>query len=287
MNGDATALGRHTGFFNQPWPELLAAGAVDRDAWVEKRRSSLEASRAMLTAVLEGRVPPGVECLLSPDGYARLVGMIDLVTKDIGHPHPLDAPLRALLDGLPVKAVSDLRKVGLLWLRAKISAQDCEEPTSPDDSSDEEGEEEIEAAGPGAGVGGGKGIVNLCEVSRRVRDLPILPGFDGFALSPSVAFTNHSCVPNVDVVRLDSGELEVVALRAIGTGEEILMSYIEEEDPTASRRRDLLKSYGFLCRCPRCEDGAQSRQPASVHEEGRPPEEPQPLPSAPHVGDVT
>jgi len=44
-----------------------------------------------------------------------------------------------------------------------------------------------------------------------------------------------------------------VALRRIEEGEEVVISYIEEEGAGLGERRERLAEYGFVCRCARCE----------------------------------
>jgi hypothetical protein len=43
-----------------------------------------------------------------------------------------------------------------------------------------------------------------------------------------------------------------VSLRPIAAGEEITLSYIDEEAPRRDRKR-ALADYGFVCACERCE----------------------------------
>lgn len=47
----------------------------------------------------------------------------------------------------------------------------------------------------------------------------------------------------------------VTARRPIRKGEEITISYIDEEAPL-EERREALRDYGFVCRCARCVAGA-------------------------------
>jgi len=66
---------------------------------------------------------------------------------------------------------------------------------------------------------------------------------------------NHSCDPNCRVL-LPRGDHEnaqaiVQATRTIASGEELLVSYCEEDDPIEERHR-ALQDYGFACQCGRC-----------------------------------
>lgn len=76
----------------------------------------------------------------------------------------------------------------------------------------------------------------------------------GSALYSQVSCANHSCVPNA-VVRFDRGntDLRLVTLRAIAAGEEITISYIDENDSAdLEERRAALRDYGFVCDCAKC-----------------------------------
>jgi hypothetical protein len=51
--------------------------------------------------------------------------------------------------------------------------------------------------------------------------------------------------------------LKLVALRRIEAGEELTHSYIEETLPLEERREDL-RSYGFVCDCPKCQQESKA-----------------------------
>lgn len=68
--------------------------------------------------------------------------------------------------------------------------------------------------------------------------------------SHSQSCLNHSCVPNVALVK-SSGDIDgrvvVRTLRDIRPGEELAISYIDEALPYEERREEL-QEYHFLCR---------------------------------------
>ncbi|KAJ7041558.1 hypothetical protein C8F04DRAFT_1031308 [Mycena alexandri] len=98
----------------------------------------------------------------------------------------------------------------------------------------------------------------------------------GAGVAPSIALINHACEPNAVVVvpRASSafastfvkGEgdknadarakmeplMQVVALRDIGAGEEILTAYIDTTLPREQRRAALRETYHFECECALC-----------------------------------
>ncbi|KAH7882473.1 hypothetical protein F5I97DRAFT_1816839 [Phlebopus sp. FC_14] len=81
----------------------------------------------------------------------------------------------------------------------------------------------------------------------------------GVSVSPLVALTNHSCVPNAVAVFPRSGKtskkepvMHVVSLRDIGPNEEILTAYIDTTLPTPLRQAALMETYSFNCDCTLC-----------------------------------
>ncbi|KAK6540512.1 hypothetical protein TWF694_009303 [Orbilia ellipsospora] len=70
---------------------------------------------------------------------------------------------------------------------------------------------------------------------------------------PASARINHSCSPNVfHRYSPTIDRLTVHALREIQPGEELVTSYIDICHPTAVRRQ-ILKHWGFRCRCAACD----------------------------------
>eukprot|EP01122_Echinamoeba_exundans_P009885 TRINITY_DN355_c0_g1_i10.p1 TRINITY_DN355_c0_g1~~TRINITY_DN355_c0_g1_i10.p1 ORF type:complete len:489 (-),score=48.55 TRINITY_DN355_c0_g1_i10:1216-2682(-) len=64
---------------------------------------------------------------------------------------------------------------------------------------------------------------------------------------------NHSCLPNVAVTcSTNSDEISVLALTRIKRGDELVISYIDEEGPFAQRKQQLHQFYSFECTCAKC-----------------------------------
>ncbi|KAK4398020.1 Histone-lysine N-methyltransferase ATXR2 [Sesamum angolense] len=75
-----------------------------------------------------------------------------------------------------------------------------------------------------------------------------------YCFFPFAELLNHSCIPNAKAFKREEdkdGQATIVALRPIFKGEEITISYIDEDLPY-DERQDLLADYGFRCKCPRC-----------------------------------
>ncbi|SOV06875.1 uncharacterized protein UDID_05707 [Ustilago sp. UG-2017a] len=118
----------------------------------------------------------------------------------------------------------------------------------------------------------------------------------GVCMHPSMAMINHACAPNAAVVfpfggaakngqqKWNDGEdriMQLVALRAIEPGEELLISYVDIADTYQDRRNYLQKRYCFDCRCELCRKSQAKLASAS----GQPFASPSsPMQHAPHDG---
>lgn len=100
----------------------------------------------------------------------------------------------------------------------------------------------------------------------------------GVCMHASMAMINHACTPNAAVVfpfggaaksgqqKWRDGEdkiMQLVALRAIEPGEELLISYVDIADTYEERRNYLKKRYCFDCRCDLCRQSHAKLSPAS------------------------
>ncbi|KAF7349427.1 Histone-lysine N-methyltransferase ASHR1 [Mycena sanguinolenta] len=80
----------------------------------------------------------------------------------------------------------------------------------------------------------------------------------GASVSPPVALINHSCDPNAVVVfprsrpKMEEPLMQVIALRDIAPGEEILTAYVDTTLPKAQRQASLRETYLFSCACTLC-----------------------------------
>lgn len=90
----------------------------------------------------------------------------------------------------------------------------------------------------------------------------VTPTYDplGLVLHPLPARLNHSCEHNA-IIRFRTGHLnyvgpcltlEVVPMRQIKKGEQILISYVDATHPFINRQRELRERYFFACQCSKC-----------------------------------
>ncbi|XP_038713842.1 histone-lysine N-methyltransferase ATXR2 isoform X1 [Tripterygium wilfordii] len=76
----------------------------------------------------------------------------------------------------------------------------------------------------------------------------------GTAFFPLQSCMNHSCHPNAKAFKREEdrdGRATIIAHRPITKGEEVTISYIDE-DLSYEERQASLADYGFKCRCSRC-----------------------------------
>lgn len=85
----------------------------------------------------------------------------------------------------------------------------------------------------------------------------LFPPLDGTGFYMTTCKINHSCDPNVFVRYVQNPELglvlELVAIKNISEGEELVQSYIDQSQPVQKRQK-ALKDYGFQCTCQKCVD---------------------------------
>ncbi|KAG2569014.1 histone-lysine N-methyltransferase ATXR2-like isoform X2 [Panicum virgatum] len=79
---------------------------------------------------------------------------------------------------------------------------------------------------------------------------------EGTAFFPLQSCMNHSCCPNAKAFKRDEdkdGHAVILALKPISKGEEITISYIDE-DLSYEERQAQLADYGFTCACFKCQE---------------------------------
>jgi SET domain-containing protein len=69
---------------------------------------------------------------------------------------------------------------------------------------------------------------------------------------PLVSSLNHACDPTCDVSFSGGAEARIRARRALNSGDELTIAYVNEQLPRAERRARLREHYGFECACRRC-----------------------------------
>lgn len=140
---------------------------------------------------------------------------------------------------------------------AENDSDEEEDEEEEDDEEDGEAEEEEEegSSEEEERKSGSSGLRHNSGDDADFEDLANRIGaFEGTGLFPLISKLNHSCVPNASVDFSSNNTGVVTATREILPGEEICISYIEEEDERGfEERQTALVDYQFECDCPRCE----------------------------------
>lgn len=79
-----------------------------------------------------------------------------------------------------------------------------------------------------------------------------IAGIQTFTLNTTLSLFNNSCAPNVRNVVENDTEYGFT-VKPIKKGEQLFISYIKRELPTEIRQLTLKLTYGFDCRCNKCE----------------------------------
>ncbi len=73
----------------------------------------------------------------------------------------------------------------------------------------------------------------------------------GVALYSAPSLLNHSCRPNT-LTLFNGLQLFLKAVRDIGPGEQLFITYTDTMQLLSERQHDLQKGYNFTCACERC-----------------------------------
>ncbi|KYQ91062.1 hypothetical protein DLAC_07965 [Tieghemostelium lacteum] len=82
---------------------------------------------------------------------------------------------------------------------------------------------------------------------------------NGFGIYPTASYLNHSCEPNSCWYFDENGMICIANFKEIKKDEEITITYIDTTYPLNSRRKDLLETYHFFCKCTKCVRDADGR----------------------------
>jgi hypothetical protein len=73
----------------------------------------------------------------------------------------------------------------------------------------------------------------------------------GLCYEPTLAFANHSCIPNAFIM-FDGRCISLVALDTIRADKQIFISYVDFTQSRDHRRAELQQRYFFVCSCEKC-----------------------------------
>jgi len=229
-------------FARKHWDVLAESGnGADAEDTPEYRRGCLAEASCFLRDLFAGEEE--IKPFLELDFLSGLMGTFELVNICISIPHPLSSQGLLLCDMLDADTLTKLHEL-------QRDADDS-------DSSDDAGSEASSDAGQNS---------EECNPASDAMEAAcqgiLFASVTGTALDEAVAFTNHSCLPNIEIdfgtaAAGDPPEpglwIHATAQRPLIPGDEVLMSYVPSivGKPLAVRQRRMLK-FGFQCRCRSC-----------------------------------
>lgn len=75
----------------------------------------------------------------------------------------------------------------------------------------------------------------------------------GCGLYGIASYISHSCEPNAKFEFLNGDHtLSVVALKDLQEGDELFVSYVSPDLSKKQRKKLIMDTYGFVCKCPKC-----------------------------------
>lgn len=181
----------------------------------EARELALDALK-LLRAALEARAPELVAAFpaaLHPRTWAGLLGTLETRKLLLTVASPLPAWARAIQSNM--ESLSEEEKVSLAGNRALN------------------------------GYGGIEGLGTGDDEWMCV----------GMGFYPLQALVRHSCVPNATTAKADdddTGDAVLLALRTIRNGEEVTLSYVDNNASLEERTQELADRYGITCYCDKC-----------------------------------
>lgn len=229
-------------FTTKNWDLLAENGdGADSEDTPEYRRTCLAEASGFLRDLFAGEEE--IEPFLELNFLSGLMGTFELVNICIQIPHPLNTQGPLLCDTLDASTLTHLH--------------DLQRGAGDSDSSDDEGSE----TGSNAGIEGEESSP-FSAAMEAGRHGTLFASVVGTALDEAVAFTNHSCLPNIqiDFGTAAAGEppepglwVHATTQRPLIPGDEVLMAYVPSivGKPLAVRQRRM-RRFGFQCRCRSC-----------------------------------
>jgi len=242
-NSESDTAGRFARRFATKHWDVLAENnnGADAEDTPEYRRRCLAEAMGFLLDLFAGEEE--LEPFLELKFLSGLMGTFELVNVCISIPHPVSTQGQLLCDMLDAGTLMQLH--------------DLQRGADNSDSSDDEGSE----AGSTAGIEGEESS-HVSAAMEAACHGTLFASVVGTALSEAVAFTNHSCLPNIqiDFGTTAAGEppepglwVHATTQRPLIPGDEVLMAYVPSivGKPLAVRQRRMRK-FGFQCRCRSC-----------------------------------
>jgi len=219
----------------------------------EKRMQVMMASLELLVACLWEK---DFHELLTLDYYSNLVGQFSLSNVWVQIEHPLSEKLRAKCEDPEFRQrYEPLLKASRAAANKVIAEANGDKTKSKDKEDDDDEDDRL-----------GKKVTFEEEPQEepaaegsKEDDIWTLPRFEGSALYPCVALSNHSCRPNFTMRYADGCFADMMCLRDVAPGEELNLAYVSPSTDLSERLASLWRHWGFVCTCRKCQDEIMER----------------------------
>lgn len=261
------------------WDAAVAPPGTDPDHLRSTLQALVSESWGLLNPALR-LSERGLDAWLGPEYMARLIGMFEQNNVGVRGSSPLATLCSMVSQGSPEATWLAETAEAVAQKMEEEGWEDCGSEDCQSDHGEGEGEGECEADGGDEeeeeggdeavmdtaserwspdNAGSDENMQRLYAVLSREGIDAVFPPLDGTAFYSLVCKINHSCEPNVRVCypQAEPGApprplaAQLVALRDLVAGEELLQSYIDQ-DASWDQRRVALLDYGFECNCRKC-----------------------------------
>jgi len=210
-----------------------------------------------------------LDTVLDEDFMSRTIGMFEQNNVGVRLTNPVLSYVKKLDDSseLIESILNDVKEISkILEEGGECEWEDVDDDANDDadDDADEVGnidslklDEEVTSAGIFEKEPTNPKLIELQEILISDGVDNIFPPLDGTAFYKTICKINHSCCPNC-IVKYTSDPVhgllaQMVALRDIQEGEEMVQSYIDQS-MDFKNRQNALRDYGFQCHCAKCTD---------------------------------
>ena len=208
---------------------------------------------------------------ITVDLWLQTVSKIMLNSIAVKIPHPMVRYVMGLEEEAPNvrnAAAQPLKTIITAACERKDETDETDETDDSDDSDDSDSDSDSDSADSDSGDSDsgdsesdegeseGDDVMEFTipwDQGSRTFTTDIFPPSEGFAVLGFCASINHSCEPNCEIAYIDDANALVVSTKQISKGEEITIPYVPVSLPVNKRRAMLLKRYGFLCDCVKCQ----------------------------------
>eukprot|EP00873_Tetraselmis_striata_P002919 jgi/Tetstr1/423183/TSEL_001304.t1 len=267
-----------------PWWELVVipedVPARKHAAYRSKLKAKAQQALSLTAAVLEPAAPPHLRYMMALDHFGLLLGAILQNSVCIELPSPVRQYLEAQLGRDQPEDIALLVPLAREVLQHHARLQQEEEDAEGISLDGDSGESEASSSEEGSSGAGGSepgmppdapssGTLSNDEaVDLLAAAIAVIPDVEASGVFPLISFLNHSCQANasIEFSGQDGLHAEIVATGDVASGDELYISYIDDDEMDLQERTQELREYQFVCDCQRC---CQDRAPQPSTRNGK------------------